>query len=80
MLMLNNMSVTSCELTAETNIADALSLGAGAAMALVRRGMACPGCAMAPFMSLAEAAASYGVPADQLLEEIRGALSLETSS
>jgi hypothetical protein len=35
---------------------------------------------MAPFMSLAEAAASYGVPADQLLEEIRGALSLETSS
>ncbi len=39
----------------------------------LRRKMACPGCAMAPFETLAEAARHYGVPADDLLAEVRAA-------
>lgn len=35
--------------------------------------MACPGCAMAPFMTVGEAAGAYGVPADRLLDDLRRA-------
>lgn len=37
----------------------------------IRRRMHCPGCAMAPFMTVAEAAASHGVDAAALIEELR---------
>jgi hybrid cluster-associated redox disulfide protein len=40
----------------------------------VRRRMACPGCAMAPFMTLAEAAASYGIDPQQLVSELETAV------
>ena len=40
----------------------------------VRRQMACPGCAMADFMSLADAADAYQTDADDLLAELRAAL------
>jgi hybrid cluster-associated redox disulfide protein len=40
----------------------------------VRRRMACPGCAMAPFMTLAEAAASYGLDPHQLVRELQAAM------
>jgi hybrid cluster-associated redox disulfide protein len=40
----------------------------------VRRRMACPGCAMAPFMTLAEAAASYGLDPQQLVSELEAAM------
>ena len=36
----------------------------------LHRRMACPGCAMAPFMTVAEAAACYGVPPAELLAEL----------
>ena len=41
---------------------------------LVRRQMACAGCAMAPFERLSEAATSYGAPPADLLRELRAAL------
>lgn len=36
----------------------------------VRRRMACPGCPAALFETVAEAAAIYGVPADELLADL----------
>ncbi len=43
------------------------------AAVFVRRGMACVGCAMAPFDTLADAARSYGQVADALLAELGAA-------
>lgn len=40
----------------------------------VRRNMACPGCSMARFMSLAEAAAEYRIPAQDLLDDLAAAI------
>lgn len=65
------MSAISSELTRDTCVETALSLGTGTAAAFLRCGMACPGCAMAPFMSLSEAAAAYDLPVERLLNEIR---------
>ncbi|AWK88204.1 DUF1858 domain-containing protein [Azospirillum thermophilum] len=36
----------------------------------VRRRMACPGCAMAPFMTLGEVADAYGLPVGALLSDL----------
>jgi len=40
------------------------------AVVFVRRGMACVGCAMARFDTLADAARSYGQRADELVAEL----------
>jgi hybrid cluster-associated redox disulfide protein len=45
-----------------------------AARVFLGRGMACPGCAMAPFESLAEVTAVYRVELGRFLEEIEGAV------
>jgi hybrid cluster-associated redox disulfide protein len=37
-------------------------------------GMACPGCAMAPFMTVAESAAAYGLKAADLVRELAARL------
>ena len=39
----------------------------------VRRRMQCPGCAMAPFITIAEAATSYATPAEDLIHDLRAA-------
>lgn len=44
------------------------------AAVFVRRKMACPGCAMAPYMSLDEAADAYDADADELLFDLHKAL------
>ncbi len=44
----------------------------------LRRRMACVGCAMAPFVTVAEAAASYGIPVDELETELREAAARST--
>jgi hybrid cluster-associated redox disulfide protein len=38
------------------------------------RRMACPGCPMAPFMTLAEAARSYAIDAEDLIGDLRAVL------
>lgn len=43
-------------------------------MVFRRRRMACPGCVMAPFMTVAEAARSYAIPKDQLARDLAGAI------
>ncbi len=40
----------------------------------VRRRMACPGCVMAPFMTVAETAEAYGIDCDALVAELHAAL------
>ncbi|HXP75554.1 MAG TPA: hypothetical protein VN823_15525 [Stellaceae bacterium] len=45
------------------------------ARVFIRRKMACVGCIMAPFQTLAAAARSYGLPESELLEEIQNAAS-----
>ncbi len=51
-----------------------LARSAGVVDVFVRRRMACPGCAVAPFMTLAEAAATYRLDPLQFLAEIQAAL------
>ena len=41
------------------------------ARVFIRRKMACVGCIMAPFQTLAAAARSYGIAESELLEEMR---------
>jgi hybrid cluster-associated redox disulfide protein len=37
----------------------------------IRRGMHCPGCAMSPFVTIAEAAASYAIDSEDLVRDLR---------
>jgi hybrid cluster-associated redox disulfide protein len=55
-------------------VADALSRWHELSIVLVRRQMACAGCAMAAFERLSDAAESYGTPSEMLLQELRAAL------
>lgn len=55
-------------------VADLLARWPHTSSVFVRRKMACPGCSMAPFMSLAEAAAEYRIPAQELLDELAAAI------
>lgn len=45
----------------------------GTLAVFVRRRMLCPGCVMAPFMTLADVAGSYSVDCEALLCELRAA-------
>lgn len=58
-------------LTAETTVAETLRAFPSATAVFLRRRMHCPGCYMSGFMTLAEAASSYGIAPDDLLAEIR---------
>ncbi len=58
---------------ARMTISEVLEAWPQVARLLTRRRMACPGCAMAPFMTLADSAAEYGVPLRELLESVRHA-------
>lgn len=44
------------------------------AAVFLRRRMACPGCPMAPFMTVVEAAKSYGIDADDLVADLSAAV------
>ncbi|SMF51296.1 hybrid cluster protein-associated redox disulfide domain-containing protein [Tistlia consotensis] len=44
---------------------------------LLGRRMACPGCPMAPFMTVAEAAREYGIDPDELVRELVAAIEQE---
>jgi hybrid cluster-associated redox disulfide protein len=58
---------------AEANIRFVMDRFPETVCVFLRRRMHCPGCAMAPFMSLAEAAASYGLDPRELVAELRAA-------
>jgi hybrid cluster-associated redox disulfide protein len=55
-------------------VADIMARWPACTAVFVRRGMACPGCVMAPMMTLEEAAAAYRLdPADLLAEIVEAA-------
>ena len=56
-------------------VADALAGDARRARVFLNRHMACPGCAMARFETIAEAAAAYGIDARALASAIASATS-----
>lgn len=59
--------------SARLTVAEVLERWPSAGHAFSRLGMACPGCAMAPFDTVAEVAAVYGVRAQALLAELQNA-------
>lgn len=60
-------------LTLQTTMAELLEECPAAGQVLARRGMACVGCVMAPFETVAEAARAYGADPVELLREVTGA-------
>lgn len=58
----------------DMSVAETLSRWPALTAVFVRRQMACPGCAMSEFMSLADAADAYQADADGLLFDLRAAL------
>jgi hybrid cluster-associated redox disulfide protein len=58
---------------AELTMAELMSGRPAVVPVLLRRGLACPGCAMAPFMTVREAAEAYGLELDALLDDLAAA-------
>lgn len=58
----------------ESFVRPVLDAHPAAVAVMIRRGMHCPGCVMAPFMTLAEAAANYRLDPETLVAELRAAV------
>jgi hybrid cluster-associated redox disulfide protein len=58
-------------------VADILTRSPRAARLLLDRGMHCVGCAIAPFETIAEACAIYGVSVDRLLQDLAVLIEIE---
>lgn len=52
-------------------VAEVMQRWPASVMAFVGLRMACPGCVFSPFVTVAESARSYGVPADELLARLK---------
>ena len=59
------------------SVANILATSPQAARLLLDRGMHCVGCAIAPFETIAEACAIYGVSVDRLLLDLAGSIEAE---
>ncbi len=60
-------------------IADVLERWPEAALVFLERGMACPGCAMAPFGTVADAARHYDLDLAEFLADLRQAVKDDAS-
>jgi hybrid cluster-associated redox disulfide protein len=58
-------------INAQETVSAVLARDPQAARVLLNHRMHCVGCAIAPFETLAEVCLVYGVPLEQLLEELR---------
>lgn len=65
------MTPTNTAITAESLVAETLRAFPGTTAVFLQHRMHCPGCHMAAFMTIAEAAASYGLATDDLVKELR---------
>ncbi|MEQ8354056.1 MAG: DUF1858 domain-containing protein [Kiloniellaceae bacterium] len=61
------------DIRAEAIVGETMRAFPGTLAVFLRRKMHCPGCHMASFMTLREAAASHGVLVDDLVTELRQA-------
>lgn len=59
-------------LSADDTMAEVLQKRPAAARILVAHRMHCVGCAIAPFETLAEACAAYGLPTEHILADLEG--------
>lgn len=57
--------------TRDSLVSDILDARPALGAVFLARGMACPGCAMSPFMTVGEAADSYGLSPDGLVAALR---------
>lgn len=60
-------------ITADSTVGETMRRFPATTAVFLRRRMHCPGCHMAGFMTVREAAASYGLAADDLLADLRAA-------
>jgi len=58
-------------INADETVSALLAGNPHAARILLNHGMHCVGCAVAPFETLAEVCLVYGVPLEELIEELR---------
>ncbi|MCM8737499.1 DUF1858 domain-containing protein [Azospirillum sp. A1-3] len=58
---------------ADLTMAELMSARPAVVPVLLRHGLACPGCAMAPFMTVREAAEAYGLELDAFLADLAAA-------
>lgn len=70
--MLHGPSVSEARvaITSKMIVADVMNKWPETVPVFISRRMACPGCVMAPFMSIAEAAREYGFKPDEFAEEL----------
>ena len=61
-------------ITTDTTVGETMRAFPATTAVFLRRRMHCPGCHMAAFMTLREAAASYGVATEELLADLRAAI------
>jgi hybrid cluster-associated redox disulfide protein len=71
---------TSRAVNGRDTVADLLTRSPHAARLLLDRGMHCVGCAVAPFETLAEVCAIYGVSLDRLLLDLAGSIEAERTA
>lgn len=64
---------TPSAITADSIVGETMRAFPGTTAVFLRRRMHCPGCFMAGFMTVREAAASYGLATDDLLAELQSA-------
>ena len=67
------MSATEPAITEHSLVSDVLRRHPETLTVFLARGMHCPGCPMATFMTVAGAAAEYRLPTAELLSALRGA-------
>ena len=58
---------------ADLTMAELMSGRPAVVPVLLRHGLACPGCVMAPFMTVREAAEAYGLALDAFLDDLAAA-------
>nr|WP_295833625.1 DUF1858 domain-containing protein [uncultured Azospirillum sp.] len=58
---------------ADLTMAELMSGRPAVVPVLLRHGLACPGCVMAPFMTVREAAEAYGLELDAFLDDLAAA-------
>ena len=69
--------IRSRTVTGNDSVADVVAASPRAARLLLDRGMHCVGCAIAPFETLGEACAIYGVSLDRLLLDLADSMEPE---
>lgn len=73
------MSLPASSICPESIVGETMRAYPGTAAVFLKRRMHCPGCHMANFMTVREAAASYGLCVDDLLRDLRAAAAPEST-